>query len=184
MRSALVVPVAVMTFAVACSDSATAPIPVPLADGPSLAITFKQSGPTVNFVSVASANLRATFDISGLGNLPAGQGVLVEATAFAEALYACENGGGNFPSDPKKQDVAREVKTEGNFPVRNGRAQGTLILAVPASTLNCPGTQTPRLVSVVWSDVEVTVVSPPGPTADSSSPGIDETYEKTFFVLN
>ncbi len=180
MRSTALIPIAVLAFAVACSDSTTAPVPT--VNAPSFAVTWKpRSGPTVDFVSTSSGNLSANFDISGLGNLPSGSLVTVEASAFAEAQYACQNNGGNFPSDPKKQALSDSVKVDGDFPVKNGRAQGTLVLQVPASTLSCPGGQHPVLVSVTWSDVVIEVTSPPGPTATSNNdPNIQPTYEKCF----
>jgi hypothetical protein len=184
MRRTLLLPLASLLGLAACSDSATAPAPTGT-PAPSFAITFKpRTGPTVDFVSATSANLEASFDISGLGNSPTLGFVTVEATAQADAVYACRNNGGNFPEDPKKQDVAQEVKVDEDFPVKNGRATGDLVLPVPASTLSCPGGQTAVLVSVVWTEVEISVVSPPGPTADSSSPGIQDSYTKTFFVLD
>jgi hypothetical protein len=180
MKRTLFIPLAALAFAAGCNDSATTPSP----DGPSFAVTFKpRTGPTVDFVSASSPNLEADFDISGLGNLPSGSFVTVTATAFAEALYACRNNGGNFPEDPKKQDEAEQVETQDQFPVKNGRAQGTLTLEVPESELDCPGGQTAVLVSILWTDVVIEVTSPPGPTADSSSPGIEDEYEKTFFEI-
>jgi len=181
MKYVRFIPIAVLAFAVACNDAATAPAP----GAPSVAITFKpRSGPTVNFASASSGNLASNFDISGLGNDPANGFVTVEATAHADAVYACRNNGGNFPSDPKKTNVSSDVKVDQNFPIKNGRAAGTLILPVPANTtLSCPGGQHVVLASITWTDVVIAVVSPPGPTADSSSPGIQDAYSKTFFNI-
>lgn len=180
MKRSLFIPLASLVVVAACTDSATDAVTTPGA--PAFAITFKpKSGPVVAFASASSPNLAASFDISGLGNDPTLGFVTVEATAHADALYACQNNGGNFPSDPKKQDVASDVKVDQDFPVKNGRATGTLTLPVPASTLSCPGGQHPVLASITWSEVVISVVSPPGPTADSSSPGIEDTYSKTFF---
>jgi hypothetical protein len=180
MKSSRFIPIAVLAFAVACNDPATAPAP-----GASPAITFKpRSGPTVDFASPSSGNLASNFDISGLGNDPANGFVTVEATAHADAVYACRNNGGNFPSDPKKTNVSSDVKVDQNFPIKNGRATGTLLLPVPANTtLTCPGGQMVGLASFTCTDVVFAVVSPPGPTADSSSPGIQDTYSKTFFNI-
>ena len=60
------------------------------------------------------------FKIAGLGD---NQTITVTASASATAVYACQNNGGNFPSDPKKQQVSGPVSASGEFTSgKNGRS--------------------------------------------------------------
>ena len=177
------IPIAALLFAAACSESVTAPDP----GSPSF-VKPGSTAPTgthfqsasADFTSATVNTLRANFDIAGLGNT-AGT-VTVLATADATALYACQNGGGNFPSDPKKRAESGQVSAQGTFTVSNGRATGFLTLSPPASTLNCPGGQTPVLASVTYTNVQVQVVGS-NVTATSSNSDIGTSYSRTFFTF-
>jgi len=113
-----------------------------------------------HFVAATAAtdddgNLVVKFKIAGLGDSVT---TTVTASADASALYACKNNGGNFPSDPKKQEAAGPVSDSGDFTSgKNGQVTGTLTLSPPAADppLECPGNQTPTLVSVSYTNVEV-----------------------------
>jgi hypothetical protein len=183
MKHANFIPIAALLFAVACSDSVTAPDPgSPSFVKPGSAAptgTHFQSA-SADFTSASVNTLQANFDIAGLGNT-AGS-VTVLATADASALFACQNGGGNFPSDPKKKAESAEVSALGTFTVSNGRATGFLTLSPPASTLHCPGGQTPVLASVTYSNVQVQVVGS-SVTATSSNSDIGTSYSRTFFTF-
>ena len=77
---------------------------VPAATASADSANFKSataSGPAAN------GNLTVNFRETGLGNT--GDPVDYTATADGNALYACQNGGGNFPSDPKKQSATGPV---------------------------------------------------------------------------
>jgi hypothetical protein len=94
-----------------------------------------------------------TFKIAGLGSAVT---TTVTAEAEAAALYACQNNGGNFPSDPKKQEETGTVSASGEFTSgKNGSITGGLTLSAPASTLNCPGGQTEVLVCVEFENKRV-----------------------------
>jgi hypothetical protein len=98
-------------------------------------------------------NLDVKFKEAGLES---GSSVTVVASARAQAVYACVNGGGNVPSDAKKKAVNDTVKDSGVFTAdKNGNITGTLTLEPPPSTLNCPGGQTDTLFSVTYSNVKV-----------------------------
>ena len=183
MKHANLIPIAALLFAVACSDSVTAPDPgrpsfvKPGAPAPTGA-HFQSA--SADFTSASVNTLQANFDIAGLGNT-AGT-VTVLASADASALYACQNGGGNFPTDPKKRAENGTVSQLGTFTVNNGRATGFLTLSPPASSLHCPGGQVAVLVSVTYSNVQVQIVGS-SVTATSSNSDIGTSYSRTFFTL-
>jgi hypothetical protein len=119
----------------------------------------------------AQGNLSVNFKIAGLG---ANETITVTATADGTALYACQNNGGNFPSDPKKQTVSGPVSASGSFTSgQNGQITGSLTLSPPASTLTCPGGQHVVLASVSYTNVAVS-----GGGDTESIPG---TFSRTFF---
>jgi hypothetical protein len=121
----------------------------------------------------AAGNLAVNFKIAGLGD---NETITVTATADATAVYACQNRGGNFPSDPKKTTVSGPVSASGEFTSgQNGQVSGSLTLRPPATTLTCPSGQRVVLVSVSYTNVQV---SGGGDTA--SIPG---TFSRTFFNI-
>jgi hypothetical protein len=123
------------------------PAAVALADSPNFK-SATASGPDAN------GNLTVNFRETGLGNT--GNPVNYTATANGDALYACQNGGGNFPSDPKKQSATGPVSKSGTFPSgKNGNVTGSLVLNPPASTLNCPGGQHAVLANVTYTNVRL-----------------------------
>jgi hypothetical protein len=122
----------------------------------------------------ASGDLAVTFKIAGLGDTVT---TTVTASANATAVYACQNNGGNFPSDPKKQTVSGPVTASGQFTSgKNGTITGTLTLNPPASTLDCPPGQHEVLASVTYTNVAVSE-----PAAGSES--IPGTFSRTFFNI-
>lgn len=121
----------------------------------------------------SSGTLTVSFKIAGLGD---NETITVTASADATAVYACQNNGGHFPSDPKKTQVSGPVSASGNFTSgQNGQIVGTLTLSPPATTLSCPSGQHRVLVSVSYANV---AVSGGGDTA--SIPG---TFARTFFTI-
>jgi hypothetical protein len=124
------------------------------------------SGPDNN------GNLIVDFKIAGLGDTVT---TTVTASADATALYACQNNGGNFPSDPKKQEVSGPVSASGEFTSgKNGSITDSLTLMPPASTLDCPGGQREVLASVSYTNV---AVSEP----NAGTEAIPGTFSRTFF---
>ncbi len=121
----------------------------------------------------ASGNLAVNFKIAGLGD---NQTLTVTASADATAVYACQNNGGNFPKDPKKTTVSGPVSASGDFTSgKNGQITGSLTLSPPATTLTCPSGQHVVLVSVSYTNVQV---SGGGDTA-----AIPGTFSRTFFNI-
>jgi hypothetical protein len=101
----------------------------------------------------ADGTLTVNFKIAGLGDTVT---TTVTANADASALYACQNNGGNFPSDPKKQQVSGPVSASGQFTAgKNGQITDSLTLSPPASTLDCPGGQHSVLANVSYTNVSV-----------------------------
>jgi hypothetical protein len=128
------------------------------------------SGPAAN------ATLTVIFRETGLGNT--GDPVDYTATADGNALYACQNGGGNFPSDPKKQTATGPVSKSGTFPSgKNGNVTGSLTLNPPASTLSCPGGQHPVLANVSYTNVQIC------DTDHGVCASIAGTFSRVFFVI-
>jgi hypothetical protein len=94
-----------------------------------------------------------TFKIAGLGDTVT---TTVTAEADAAALYVCQNNGGNFPADPKKQAETGTVTASGEFTSgKNGSITGGLTLSAPASTLDCPGGQREVIVCVEFENKRV-----------------------------
>ena len=121
----------------------------------------------------AAGNLAVNFKIAGLGD---NQTLTITASADATAVYACQNNGGNFPSDPKKTTVSGPVSASGDFTSgKNGQITASLTLSPPATTLMCPGGQHVVLVSVSYTNVQV---SGGGDTAP-----IPGTFSRTFFNI-
>lgn len=143
-----------------------------LLGGPALAanphfIRASASGPS------AAGNLSVTFKIAGLGD---NETINVTASANATAVYACRNNGGKFPSDPKKTEVSGPVSASGDFTSgKNGQISASLTLSPPAATLDCPPGQREVLVSVSYTNVQVS-----GAGATESIPG---TFSRTFFDI-
>jgi hypothetical protein len=138
-----------------------------LADNPHF-IRSSASGPN------NAGNLSVNFKIAGLGDNVT---ITVTTTADATAVYACRNNGGNFPSDPKKTDETGTVEASGDFTSgQNGQVNGSLTLMPPPTDLDCPGGQREVLVSVSYTNVEVS-----GGGDTESIPG---TFSRTFFNLN
>jgi hypothetical protein len=120
----------------------------------------------------ANGNLTVNFKIAGLGDTVT---TTVTASADATAVYACQNNGGNFPSDPKKQTVSGPVSASGEFTSgKNGSITGSLTLMPPPSTLDCPGGQREVLASVSYTNVAVSE-----PNAGTAP--IAGTFSRVFF---
>jgi len=98
-----------------------------------------------------TSDLIITGKVAGLG----GTTFEIFATADATANYACQNRGGEFPNDPKKQSVSGRVgDTTGELPTpRSGTYRFTLDAEAPASTLSCPGGQVSVLTSITYSNI-------------------------------
>ena len=107
------------------------------------------SGPAAN------GDLTISGKVAGLG----GTTFEIEVTADATAEYACQNRGGEFPNDPKKQTVSGPVSaTTGPQPTpTNGQAKFSLTLQEPASTLDCPSGQRVVLTSVTYENVTLSL---------------------------
>lgn len=141
--------------------------PAALAANPHF-ISASASGPN------ASGKLVVSFKIAGLG---ANETITITTTADATAVYACQNNGGNFPSDPKKQQVSGPVSASGDFTSgKNGQITGSLTLSPPASTLDCPSGQHEVLVSVSYTNVQISATG----VGAESIPG---TFSRTFFNI-
>ena len=100
-----------------------------------------------------AGNLVVNFRETGLGNTP--NPVNYTASADADALYACQNNGGNFPSDPKKQQVSERVEANATLLSENGNVIGSVPLSPPPATLDCPGGQHPVLAAITYSNVQI-----------------------------
>jgi hypothetical protein len=113
--------------------------------------------------------------VAGLG----GETFEIFATADATANYACQNRGGEFPNDPKKQTVSARVgDTTGELATpRSGTFRFTLDAEAPASTLSCPGGQVSVLTSITYSNVTL-VLEEDDVVVDTENLG---TFSFTYF---
>ena len=97
-----------------------------------------------HFVSVTAtrsgSSLVVSFKEAGLGNEPQ---VHIVVTATAE----CINGGGKHPKAANKESVT----SAGDFPVQNGRADGSLTLTA-SFTPQCSPPMTIRFSSITVTD--------------------------------
>jgi len=121
----------------------------------------------------ASGNLVVNFRETGLGNTP--NPVDYTASADANALYVCQNNGGNFPSDPKKQQASARVEANASFLAENGNVTGSVTLSPPPSTLNCPGGQHAVMASITYTNVQIC------DTDHDVCRNIGGTFSRTFF---
>lgn len=118
-------------------------------------------------------SLDIDFKFSGLGDNVT---ITVTASASASAVYACQNKGGNFPSDPKKTEETGTVMASGDFTSgKNGSFKGSLTLEPPPSDLTCPGGQKRVLVSVKYTNVTL--------TGGGDTLQIPGTFTQTFFNI-
>jgi len=157
MKGMYLLPLAGLTLLAACTSDA--PVPLAPADG-GLAFANSPPKPGAHFqrgsATLSGASLVVSFREVGLGE----GDVTVTATAEATADYACLNNGGQFPNDPRKQSVSGPVSATGVFPVaRNGHIEGSLTVAPPASTLDCPNGQSVVMTSVSFTDISLTDVT-------------------------
>jgi hypothetical protein len=108
-----------------------------------------------------AGDITVNFDISGVGN---GNLCVVSTTQYT-ANCACQNNGGNCPSDAKKQTTTFPASAGQAFAARNGQISGTETLTAPsdascASVLSCPGSQDPILAELEVGRVNVGVFEP------------------------
>ena len=87
-------------------------------------------------------------DIRGLGN----QNICVVGTVTADLNCACAGGGGNCPSDTKKQSEPVTTSDGAALEPKNGRVVETFDLPFSAgdgqcASLDCPGGQREKLIS-------------------------------------
>lgn len=109
--------------------------------------------------TLVGTDLRVDFKEAGLGSDPDAT-VTIVASADASRFDACQNKGGNFPSDPKKQQTTAAVEASGEFsPGKNGQITDSLTLSLPATSLECPPGQNAVLVSFEYSNVSVTDIT-------------------------
>lgn len=121
-----------------------------------------------------AGELTVNFKIAGLGDNVT---TTVTASADATAVFACRNNGGNFPSDPKKQEVTGPVSASDEFASgKNGQITGSLVISPPESTLDCPPGQEEVFISIRYTNVQVSE-----PNAGTESiPGV---FEEVFVEL-
>lgn len=147
MKRSLLLPLAALALA-ACADAPTTPSATP----PNLNVTqgaqYKSVSRAISTAVSTLGYLFVTFDESGVGNAT---GTTIERVYYhVDALYACKNNGGNWPTDPKKQGVSFSGAFQSEFANKGGRTSGTLEVPAPSGTLSCPGGQSKTLVAIQW----------------------------------
>lgn len=123
-----------------------------------------------------SGNLTVQFKEAGLGDSVT---VTERASADAEAVYGCINGGGKHPQAANKETVNAEVSASGPFTsAKNGSVTGSLTLTPPsAGDFSCPSGQRLVLGSVTYTNVAITDVT------NGVSQDIPGTFTKVFLAF-
>jgi hypothetical protein len=156
MKYSRFIPIAVLAFAVACSENTSTPV---APDGPSFASGSPHFIGSATSCTQVGFNLVCTFKEAGLS---AGSSELIAVSVFADAGYGCVNGGGSVPSDPKKS-ITGNLTTSGTFTAgKNGNLIGSLTVSPLAANqaLSCPKGQKATLLSVTYgtaSDPNATI---------------------------
>jgi hypothetical protein len=132
-----------------------------------MAITVWAQNPHFLKCSASGINSDGTLDvcfkIAGLGS---NQSLDVTASAHADAVYACRNRGEQCPNAANKVNVQADVMASGTFTSgKNGQITDCLTLNPPPTSLTCPPGQRLELVSVTYTNVQV---SGGGATCDVS----------------
>jgi hypothetical protein len=144
-----------------------------------MAITVWAANPHFLSCSASGVNsdgtLNACFKIAGLGD---NQTLAVTASATADAVYGCLNHGKQCPNAANKISVQGNVSATGTFTSgKNGQITACLTVNPPAppSTFSCPNGQDLVLVSVSYTNVQV---SAPGAGDCVTSPA---SFSANFF---
>jgi hypothetical protein len=119
-------------------------------------------------------SLNVSFKIAGLGP---NQTLTVTASAHADAIYGCLNGGQQCPNAANKVEVQADVSASGTFTSgKNGQITASLTVDPPDSTLTCPHGQRLVLVSISYTNVAVSA-----PVAGSPCIPAPGTFAANFF---
>ena len=123
-------------------------------------------------LNTSTGSVTVTWKEAGMGDTTL---VSYEASADGRARYQCVNRGGKCPAAANKQDVFGPVTSSGSFfSGKNGSITASLTIQPPASTLDCPGSQVLKMVSVSYTgialaDLTNNVVSATDPSSLSMS---------------
>jgi hypothetical protein len=142
MRHTRLIPIAVLAFAVACSE-----------DSPNLvennSLQFAQGNPhfIANATECTEVGLTLVCDFKEAG-LASGITVTIQVSVFASREDSCVNNGQQIPNDPKKTTTAATVTASGQFTSgKNGSVVDDLTVSLPPTSLSCPPGQTATLIS-------------------------------------
>jgi hypothetical protein len=165
---------ATLALVAACSGEVTAPR---ITTVPDARFANSPPKPGAHFQS-ASATLEGTTLVASFREVGLGEGNVTETlSADATAEYACQNNGGQFPNDPRKQSIEGPLSATQDFPVaKNGHVEGSLSISAPASTLDCPSGQHVVMVSVTYTNVTLTDVT------NQTTVDIPGTFSAVFFT--
>jgi hypothetical protein len=147
------------------------------------AISLMASTSGAHFFSASGSvldngDLAISFDEAGLGN----ENITYTATANAQALYGCINGGGNHPQATNKEAVNATVSGGGTFQAKNGRVSASFNLPVPPApaSFSCPGGQVAVLASVSYTNTTLTDTTNGVTITQDDMTG---TFSRTFFTF-
>jgi hypothetical protein len=148
--------------------------------GALLALPGNASAQAVNVFdfSCGSTPFSVNVDVRGLGNTD----VCVTSSATVDLSCACVGGGGNCPTDTKKQTTPTTVKGSATLQPQNGRVHTTVNLPISVSDDSCTAPvcgsgQTTKLIEWKTEDDEPTFTlatgscDSPGPTLRTISCG-------------
>ena len=138
----------------------------------------------VNNFSCTTTPLGVHVDVGGVGNT----NLCVTGSATVDLNCACVGGGGNCPTDAKKQTIPTTTSTSQTLQPRNGRVVADVTLPLSLTDASCTAPQcgsgqTTKLISFTTEDSEpiftVCIAGPPSSTGactcDGAAGGLPET---------
>jgi len=115
------------------------------------------AGFVVKDFSCTTTPLGVNVDVSGLGNT----NLCVTGFATVDLSCACVGGGGNCPTDAKKQTIPTTTSSSQSFEPKNGRVVTTVTLPISLTDAACTAPQcgqgqTTKLIEFATRDAEPT----------------------------
>jgi hypothetical protein len=123
----------------------------------------------INQFSCTTTPLGVHVDVGGVGNTD----LCVTGSATVDLDCACVGGGGNCPTDAKKQTIPTTTSTSQTLQPRNGKVVADVSLPISLTDASCTAPtcgsgQTTKLIKWVTEDSEPTftvcIAGPPDPT--------------------
>jgi len=130
----------------------------------------------INNFSCTTSPLGVHVDVGGVGNT----NLCVTGSATVDLDCACVGGGGNCPTDAKKQTIPTTTSTSQTLQPTNGRVVADVSLPISLTDASCTAPQcgsgqTTKLIKFVTEDSQPTftvcIAGTPGPTGECTCDG-------------